>query len=82
MIYKVVELASLHTKSKGGARVTIPPKATYGVGEFIKEDDKTYSLVCCVEENIGTLEQQRAYAQRISNALNVDLAEVVQHPVG
>jgi hypothetical protein len=70
MKYKKVSIEDYESKGIDGRKTTINKKGRIGIGEFKEENDDTYTLICTISNNIGSIEEQESYATLISTLLN------------
>jgi CubicO group peptidase (beta-lactamase class C family) len=77
-MYKAVEIQAYSHTGIDGKTSVVKPNENIGVGYFKNEGDITYSLVCTISHNLGSVEEQKKYATLISTLLNENRKYVLE----
>lgn len=76
-MYKVVEIQPYKHTGIDGKTTEQYVNEEVGVGLFKNEEDKSYKLICKISKNVGSIEEQKAYATLITTLLNENRRYVV-----
>jgi hypothetical protein len=77
-MYKVVEIQAYKHTGIDGKTSIVKHSETIGVGYFKDKEAITYSLVCTISHNLGSVEEQKKYATLISTLLNENRKYVME----
>ena len=69
-MYKLVEIQPYKHTGIDGKTSIVNHSENIGVGLFEDEKSITYSLVCTICHNLGSIQEQKAYATLIATLLN------------